>query len=176
VPPEDSVERFLQALVEVGGEARRVRRAELADAVASVARGAGGALLHELGDLAHPVKQGLARGGCAVLPPGDAEAELGITSAILGVAATGSVLLSSAQGHRTTALLPPRHLVLIEEDRLVAGFEGLCDRLEDLVRGEATPPSSLILVTGPSRTSDIEMTPVLGVHGPARVIVLVVSG
>ncbi|HZP90062.1 MAG TPA: lactate utilization protein [Actinomycetota bacterium] len=168
-------ERFAEALAGVGGQARLVGRGELPEAVAAVARGSDGAAVHDLGELGQLVEQGLARAGCSVLPPGDAEADLGITSAILGVAATGSVLVSSAQGHRATALLPPTHLVLLPADRLVPGFGELCTRLEELCRPGRRTPSSLVLVTGPSRTSDIEMTPVLGVHGPGQVIVLVIS-
>ncbi len=173
--PRPAFDRFAKALAEVGGQARLVGRTELPEAIAEIARVSDGAIVHELGELGSPVREGLARAGCPVLPAGDPSAGLGITSAILGVAATGSVLLSSAQGHRTTALLPPTHLVLLPGRRLVPGFEELCDLLEEICGEGGRSPSSLVLVTGPSRTSDIEMTPVLGVHGPVRVIVLVMS-
>jgi L-lactate dehydrogenase complex protein LldG len=117
---------------------------------------------------------GLRQAGCRALDAdreAAATADLGITPAHLGVASTGSVLLSSASGPRSTGLLPPAHLVILDEDAIVPGFEELMTELGRLAR-EA---SHLVLITGPSRTSDIEMTTVRGVHGPERVIVLVVG-
>jgi L-lactate dehydrogenase complex protein LldG len=129
---------------------------------------------NDLGAYREDVVTGLRDAGCRALDA-DREAattaDLGITSALLGVASTGSVLLSSASGPRSTGLLPPAHLVILDEDAIVPGFEELMTELARLAR-EA---SHLVLITGPSRTSDIEMTTVRGVHGPERVIVLVVG-
>ncbi len=169
-------ERFADELAATGGTAERVAAQELVDAVVSFARGSQVAVV--AGDLdghREVVLEGLQRAGCEVL--GDARADaaradLGVTGALLGVASTGSVLLASGPGApRMTGLLPPVHLVVLREDSLVGGLEDLFDRLPSL----AVTSSELVLVTGPSRTSDIEMTLVRGVHGPERVTVLVVS-
>jgi len=169
-------ERFEEQLRALGGEARRVRRDELADVVASVAAGARSAVLGtDLGEMREAVAEGLARAGTAAREPTrEAEdfTELGVTGAVLGVASTGSFLLASGpDSPRTAGLLPPAHIVVLPEDRIVPGFEELFDEMPRLV----ATSSALVLVSGPSRTSDIEMTPVLGVHGPERVVVLVVS-
>jgi L-lactate utilization protein LutC len=169
-------QRFAKELAAVGGEARRVSSDRLADAVASFAHGCASVVIDtDLGDHRAAVEEGLDRAGCEQLAPGrqsSSGADLGVTSAVLGVASTGSVLLASGSGrHRTTGLLPPAHLVVLSERQLVPGFEELFERMPDLARNA----SDLVLSTGPSRTSDIEMTPVLGVHGPERAIVLVVS-
>jgi L-lactate dehydrogenase complex protein LldG len=101
-----------------------------------------------------------------------AEADWGITGGILGVASTGSVLLSFGSGSpRVVSLLPPNHLVILGVDRLVPGLEEAMPTVAAL----AATSSATVLVTGPSRTSDIEMTTVLGMHGPRTVRVLLVE-
>jgi L-lactate dehydrogenase complex protein LldG len=168
-------ERFAAELDAVGGECRRAAASGLTEAVASAASGLTSAVVqNDLGAYREDVVTGLRDAGCRAL---DADrdaagtADLGITSALLGVASTGSVLLSSASGPRSTGLLPPAHLVILVEDAIVPGFEELMAELGRLAR----ETSHLVLITGPSRTSDIEMTTVRGVHGPERVIVLVVG-
>lgn len=169
-------ERFQEQLRAIGGEARRVRRDELAEVVASVAAGARSAVLGtDLGEMHEAVAEGLVRAGATARKPTREAAEaadLGVTGAVLGVASTGSVLLASGpDSPRTAGLLPSAHIVVLPEDRIVPGFEELFDEMPRLV----ATSSALVLVSGPSRTSDIDMTPILGVHGPERVVVLVVS-
>ena len=90
-----------------------------------------------------------------------ATADLGITSAIAGIAATGSLVLDAAvAGSRGTGLLPPVHLCILPADRLVATPSDV------LRRGPRPLPSNRVLVTGPSRTGDIEQIITLGAHGP----------
>jgi L-lactate utilization protein LutC len=169
-------DRFAEELAALGGEARRVAADALEEAVGAAAHGCARAVVGaDLGPYAGPVAAGLLSAGCVVLEPGREGAEaadLGVTGAAYGVAATGSVLLSSGPGApRTTGLLPERHLVILPRDRLLPGLEELIEHLP----AATAFASQMVLVTGPSRTSDIEMTPVLGVHGPERVIVLVVG-
>lgn len=106
--------------------------------------------------------------------PGDAEqADLGVTSADALVASTGSLVLRSDQvGGRTVSLLPPVHLCVAPAHRVVAGT---ADVLRAYVGRGDDLPSNLLLVTGPSRTGDIEQILTKGVHGPVTVHVLVTS-
>jgi L-lactate dehydrogenase complex protein LldG len=98
-------------------------------------------------------------------------AEFGLTSASGGIAASGSVVLTAGRGRpRVTSLLPRRHLVLLPESKLVADL-GAALR----VVGLSALPSQLLFVTGPSRTSDIENDLTIGVHGPAEVRVVLVQ-
>ncbi len=102
-------------------------------------------------------------------PDAAAGVELGLTSAVAGVAATGSIVLDTASaGSRGAGLLPPVHLCVVGEDQLVATP---ADVLLPLAAG---PPSSVVLVGGPSRTGDVEQILTLGVHGPRHVHVVVV--
>jgi len=69
-------------------------------------------------------------------------------------------------------LLPETHLVLLPASRLVPGLEEALEAVAT-VSGTSSAP---VLITGPSRTSDIEMTTVFGVHGPRSLRVLLIEG
>lgn len=98
-----------------------------------------------------------------------AAAEWGITDAVALVAETGSVLLCAAKDRpRSASLLPRRHLVVASAARLVPALEDALAHLQDA-------PSQWLLVSGPSRTSDIENDLTIGVHGPGVLHVLVVD-
>lgn len=169
-------DRFADELGRLGGAAVRMPRGELAAAVAGAAGEAATAVVaDDLGPYREEVRAGLGRAGCRVEPPtreAAASADLGVTGAVLGVASTGSVLLvAGPRSPRVASLLPPAHLAVLPEDRLVPGFEELFAALPEL----AARASSAVLITGPSRTADIEQTIVRGVHGPHAVTVLVVA-
>jgi L-lactate utilization protein LutC len=72
---------------------------------------------------------------------------------------------------RAAGLLPPVHLVLLATTDL---RPGLTELYADAA-GEDGLPAALVQVTGPSRTADIEMTLVTGVHGPGEVIVVMIG-
>ena len=103
-------------------------------------------------------------------PATGAAAEMGLTGAVAGVAATGSLVLdASVAGSRAAGLLPPVHACVLREDQLVATP---ADVLHPLRAGA---PSSLVLVGGPSRTGDVEQILTLGVHGPRHVHIVLVE-
>ena len=102
-----------------------------------------------------------------------ARAALGITAADLAVAETGSVAQFSRPWRpRSISLLPPCHLVILPADRIVPAFEDLFSRAVPELGGGSP---YLTLITGPSRTADIEKVLTVGVHGPGRVAVVVVA-
>ncbi|MGQ0805195.1 MAG: LutC/YkgG family protein [Actinomycetota bacterium] len=133
----------------------------------------GDALLDEL---AVPAR--LTKAGLALVRPGDADwalrladAAVGITSASVAVAATGTVAVVSGPGApRATSLLPPVHVCLLRTGDIVAEFTDAIDRV-----GADALPSALIWVGGPSRTADLEMHQTLGVHGPKVVELVLVD-
>lgn len=93
-----------------------------------------------------------------------ADADLGITGAECGIALTGSIVVDAARaGGRTASLLPPLHLALLRADRIVAD-PGVV--LRSLPARDGGLASNLVLITGPSRSADIELQLTLGVHGP----------
>lgn len=89
------------------------------------------------------------------------------SEAVYGLADTGSVVLvASPEEPRARSLLPPVHVSLLREDRILPGLPELFAAV-----GEALP-SALAIVTGPSRSADIEQTLTVGVHGPGEVHVV----
>ena len=95
-----------------------------------------------------------------------------LTLCALGVAQTGTILLDHqvGQGRRVLTLLPDYHLCLIETNQIVALVPEAVERSTDAVR--AGHP--LTFVSGPSATSDIELSRVQGVHGPRTLDVLLI--
>lgn len=101
-----------------------------------------------------------------------AQAALGVTGADWGIALSGTIVMkSNSQRGRGVSLLPPRHLTFMEISKL---RNNLWEVLEAISATES-PPASIELITGPSRTSDIEMDLSIGVHGPIEVYVLIVG-
>jgi len=100
-----------------------------------------------------------------------AAADIGITSADYALADTGSlVMLSSPQEARLVSLLPPAHIAVVPRERILTGL----DELFTVLPNPAIQTSSMVLITGPSRTADIEQILVRGVHGPGQITVIMV--
>ncbi|HXA29479.1 MAG TPA: LUD domain-containing protein [Candidatus Angelobacter sp.] len=100
-------------------------------------------------------------------------AATGVSHALLGVAETGSVLLAPAsRRERLVSLLPPLHIVVLDAATLLASLDGAAAAMRSLMAAGAAYVS---LVTGPSRTADIERVITVGAHGPRRVHVVVVG-
>lgn len=95
----------------------------------------------------------------------------GITSADYALADTGTlVMLAGPDEARLISLLPPVHLAIVSKERILTGL----DELLTLVPMPVEQRSSMVLITGPSRTADIEQILVRGVHGPGEIHVIVV--
>ena len=90
------------------------------------------------------------------------------------VAMTGSLLFSSRCGGRAVSVLPPCHIVIAQRSQLAVDVEEALQRLQ--AEGVVPQLSYVGLVTGPSRTADIERIVVMGAHGPMRLIVIIEDG
>lgn len=102
---------------------------------------------------------------------------VGITGCFCALAETGTLVLASGpQAFASTHLLPETHIALVPASRIVAGMEDAFALMRSERGGaEAMMPRALNLVSGPSRTGDIEQTIVLGAHGPYRVHIVVAT-
>jgi L-lactate dehydrogenase complex protein LldG len=100
----------------------------------------------------------------------EAEARpIGITSADFALADTGTlVMISSIEEARLVSLLPPIHVAVVPREKLLSGLDELFERIPK----PADVSSSMVLITGPSRTADIEQILVRGVHGPGELHVV----
>jgi L-lactate dehydrogenase complex protein LldG len=94
-----------------------------------------------------------------------------LTTCAAACAVTGTIALDGGpgQGRRALTLLPDLHLCVVREDQIVETVPELIRRLEY----SAAEGRALVLVSGPSATSDIELQRVEGVHGPRRLVVIV---
>jgi L-lactate dehydrogenase complex protein LldG len=86
------------------------------------------------------------------------------------VAQTGSIFVSAACGGRAASVVAPVHIVIASIQQLVPDLGAASVRLRE--RGAVENSSMLCLITGPSRTADIEKIIVMGAHGPRRVVVI----
>ena len=110
----------------------------------------------------------LTAAGVTVTHKPDPSIRVGVTKALRGLADTGSVLVADGGGHPLEAsLLPEIHLVVLHESDILPSLE---DAIH-LIRSSR----SAVVITGPSRTGDIEMTLTIGVHGPGEVHVFLID-
>ncbi len=101
-----------------------------------------------------------------------AQIEVGITSADYALADTGSlVMFTESHESRLLSLLPPCHIAVIESSKIVPSLDDVL-RLRPLPGADS---SAMVIITGPSRTADIEMRLVRGVHGPGEIHVIIVE-
>ena len=102
----------------------------------------------------------------------DDDGETGVDQADLLIADTGTVVRTYASREESrVSLVPPRSVFLATPDLIVPGLPEALDRLGDLHRAG---PAYTILITGPSRTADIEKQLVIPAHGPRELVVALV--
>ena len=115
---------------------------------------------------------------CLLTDPGYSAAELercdaGLTGCEALIAQTGSVMVSApSAGGRALSVLPPHHVVIARRSQIVPDLAAAYQ----LVRERYAPnwPSFMSMITGPSRTGDIERILVLGAHGPKKLTIFLV--
>ena len=96
-----------------------------------------------------------------------AAADVGLSSADAALAETGSLVVSSGPGRsRLATLLPPVHIALVPVSRLTA------DLFTWTAARQGSQPANQTIISGPSKTADIEQTMAIGVHGPKRFVVI----
>ncbi len=176
----DQVQVFCETAADAGWHTRRLTSRPDGDALI-------GALLdaHEIRTAvitsepeAEAMGEVLAAAGVSVAPFASVEqaaaADLGVTGARYGVAATGSVVVDTDRaGSRSVSLVPPVHLAVVSASDVVATPSDVWGQLVGTEPAEM--PSQIVWITGPSRSGDIEFTLTVGVHGP-RAVWLAVLG
>ena len=102
-----------------------------------------------------------------------AEAEAGLTGAYAAFADTGTVVIPSGKGRALCAsLLPPVYFIILHEKDL---FPTMTDWIANGGKSLVEEQASIVFVSGPSRTADIEMTLTIGVHGPGKVVLFCIK-
>ncbi|MCP4667015.1 MAG: hypothetical protein GY849_11685 [Deltaproteobacteria bacterium] len=103
-------------------------------------------------------------------------ADLGLSGADYALADTGTLVLTARPGQdRSSSLLPPAHVAFLNQERILPGLDELMVRIRLDLEGGGRPHSCVTLISGPSKTADIEMTLVHGIHGPKEVHVVVLK-
>lgn len=98
-------------------------------------------------------------------------ADFGVSTAVAGAADTGTVAVTNADGAaRTTGVTPEHHIVILSARDLVVGYAELVIRM-----ATGALPSLVRLTTGPSRSGDIELKTIYGMHGPRTLDVVVIG-
>lgn len=98
--------------------------------------------------------------------------DVGLTSTLGGIAETGSLMLwPDVDEPRLMSLVPPVHIALLDADSIYESFARAMDELN----WAQQMPTNALLISGPSKTADIEQTLAYGIHGPRQLIVLILG-
>lgn len=173
---EERIALFQSRLEVLGGKVHRaVTLSNACETAASLIAGSNAAasnstLLKQCGILDLPnVSSGFqdepsVRAACATAP-------FGISGADFGMAETGTIVTIASTEARLVSLLPPIHIAILPKSRMLTGL----DEFYTLNPLPADRSASTVFITGPSRSADIEMILVRGVHGPRAIHVIVVD-
>jgi L-lactate dehydrogenase complex protein LldG len=183
----DLTERFQSEMIRIGGRIHHATNAQsVCEYIEQVAEAAGARTIicsnRRVADEFGIANRLGAKGIAVIADPSQsdivtnaARSEIGVTGVDYALAETGSLVLVARPGQpRSVSLLPPVHIALIRPEQIIRGF----DELFDLLRAdfEATGAKSAVtFITGPSRTADIELTLVVGVHGPQQLHAVLVD-
>ncbi len=97
-----------------------------------------------------------------------------LTSSFAGIAETGTLMLHSSKDSPTTLnFLPDNHFVILKKSDIVGPYEDAWQKLRDKTQGDL--PRTVNMITGPSRSADIEQKLQMGAHGPKDLIILMIN-
>ena len=117
----------------------------------------------------------LAAAAITIGAPDDPSVRVGITGVDAALASTGTLVLSTGPGKpRTVSLLPEMHIAVLAAAQILPTLEDWAVQRRAAGLDDFRHDSSVLLISGPSRTADIAMQLVLGAHGPAALHVLIV--
>lgn len=182
--PTEKLDRFQKTIESVQGEVHRSSQGEWLDTLAGILKRRGARNL--LAPVDNSLGKALRESGREDLPPLlsydrpiDAwqealfhDVDAAITSTRGAIAETGSLILWPGPDEpRLMSLVPPVHIALLDAEQIFATFpEAMAAQ-----GWSAAMPTNALLVSGPSKTADIEQTLAYGVHGPRELIVIVLE-
>ena len=164
-------ESFSRELAAVGGFVYTVKPAELAERLVGLLRERQIEHIQMWAGIPGLSQAQLVDAGFDLSPDFQTDVQAGITGALAGIADSGTIVIPAGGEAQllSASLLPAIHIAVLSASSILTSLEQAV-RLPGLV----SAPGS-VLVTGPSRTADIEMTLTIGVHGPKELIVFVVD-
>lgn len=177
-PAPDRIALFAAMLEEQGAEVRRLAKAaDIPAAIVDYLRAINLPARVRMGD--DPVLAGLPWQSVSTLErltgaagPDD---PAGLSRAAAAAAETGTLFLVSGPANPTTVnFVPDVHIAVIAAHDVLGSYEEAWDRVRSLAPSDRLP-RSVNLISGPSRTADVEQTIIMGVHGPRRLHVLLIG-
>jgi L-lactate dehydrogenase complex protein LldG len=174
--PAADVDRFVERVADYGATVRMVPQDDVPRAIAEACLALGVLGLAVPADLP---SDWLPAGVEAIVDDALEPHELdrigaALTGCALAIAETGTIVLDAGerQGRRLLTLIPDVHVCVVSAAQIVDGVPAALRALAPALREERRP---LTFVSGPSATSDIELSRVEGVHGPRRLVVVVAT-
>ena len=180
-PTAPLADRWAAAFEALGGQVHRTGPGGVGAAIAEATAGRGPVLVD--GRFGRRIVDSAAEGaspdeqawldwpGCGIDVA--ATAMVGVVEATAGIAATGTIVVDSDRTGRLVSLLPRVGVFVLREADIVALTGDVLRTHAE--RWPAGPPTNVVLLTGPSRSGDIEMRLVVGVHGPGEVHAVLVG-
>lgn len=173
LPLADRIDLFIDRLHDYDAVVHRAAPHEIAAAIAGIlqARGKSG-LLIPLGIPHDWLPPGFLFQRDTGLAYGEIDVSEGVlTGCAVAIALTGTIVLrhSESEGRRALTLVPDYHLCVVDERQVVETVP------EGIAQMSAYVPAPITTISGPSATSDIEMTRINGVHGPRTLEVILVA-
>lgn len=179
-PMPDILERFVAMTLDYQALVRIVPAADVAGAVVELLANAGATSVVLPSGLDAGWRAAIESAGISIhddeppVPQRDLDGiDAVVTAAAVAIAETGTIVLDHAadQGRRALTLVPDIHLVVVRADQVVSDVPEAVGRLAPAV-SDGNP---LTWISGPSATSDIELTRVEGVHGPRNLLVILAT-
>jgi L-lactate dehydrogenase complex protein LldG len=176
-----AIERFVARAERLGVKVHHRSTAELASAVVEAIRAEGAAsamLAHDLGADSDAIRAALVAAGIEIVEGDEPEqierAAAGVSRAAFGIAETGSLgVLGNDLQARAATMLPLVYVALLDRAVVYRSLDEAAAHVERAMGQEGVRYASL--VTGPSRTADVEKTLAVGVHGPRVVHIVLVN-
>ncbi|HSR19934.1 MAG TPA: LUD domain-containing protein [Anaerolineales bacterium] len=171
--PEDRValaERFATELEALGAQVHHVPREDLSGRLLEALRSRSIDRVLRWEEIEGVDTSQFMQAGIRTAAGADADAGAGITGCLCAIADTGTLLVASGPGRSPSAsLFPEVHIAVVHLPQIVASLE------EAMKMPPVREAAVSVLITGPSRTADIEMTLTIGVHGPKELLVYIVE-
>jgi L-lactate dehydrogenase complex protein LldG len=177
LPPRERLDLFVRMVEAAAGTTERAASpAEIPAAVAAFLRGLNLPLRLRHGDDPRLATLPWENAPLEVLlGPSDGHDLAAVSHAFAAAAETGTLVLTSGPDNPTTLnFLPDVHVVVLDARDVASDFETVMARLREHY-GTGTMPRTVNMITGPSRSADIEQTLLLGAHGPRKLHVIVVG-
>ena len=192
-PPQETdltarIARFISEATAVRARVHRCSQLQLVEKIAEICAPLSGALALSQSSLFRQseLKRELEARGLSVfdgceLDHGQLTAQLadcaaGLTAADYAIAETGTIALSSDERNSLlVSLLPPVHIAVIQAEQISATLAEAISLIGTERTGRSDPARSVSFITGPSRTSDVELVLSISVHGPKEVHVIILE-